>query len=147
MTPDTPTAWSVYIGTNDVEALAKRVQSAGGTVVAPPFDVGDQGKMAVFQDPSGAFISAWQGSRMGGFQTDAPNSFGWAELNARGIEKAIPFYTSVFGWTTRTSEMGEGATPVHRVPAGRRERRRRLGDEPDGPGRGAQLLAGLLRGR
>ena len=100
MTPDTPTAWSVYIGTNDVEALAKRVQSAGGTVVAPPFDVGDQGKMAVFQDPTGAFISAWQGTRMGGFQTDAPNSYGWAELNARGIDKAIPFYTSVFGWTT-----------------------------------------------
>ena len=110
-TPDTPTAWSVYIGTDDIDALAKRVQSAGGTVVAPPFDVGDQGKMAVFQDPSGAFISAWQGSRMGGFQTDAPNSFGWAELNARGIEKAIPFYTSVFGWTTRTSEMGEGQPP------------------------------------
>ena len=67
--------------------------------------------MAVFQDPSGAFISAWQGSRMGGFQTDAPNSFGWAELNARGIDKAIPFYTSVFGWTTRTSPMGEGQPP------------------------------------
>ena len=48
---------------------------------------------------------------MGGFQTDAPNSFGWAELNARGIDKAIPFYTSVFGWTTRTSEMGEGQPP------------------------------------
>jgi predicted enzyme related to lactoylglutathione lyase len=110
-TPDTPTAWSVYIGTSDVEALAKRVQAAGGTVIAPPFDVGDQGRMAVFQDPSGAFISAWQGSRMGGFQTDAPNSFNWAELNARGIDKAIPFYTSVFGWTTRTSEMGEGQAP------------------------------------
>jgi predicted enzyme related to lactoylglutathione lyase len=48
---------------------------------------------------------------MGGFQTDAPNSFGWAELNARGIDRAIPFYTSVFGWTTKTSEMGEGQAP------------------------------------
>src|SRR6476469_4750571 len=55
--PNTPTAWSIYIGTDDIDALAKGVQSAGGTVVAPPFDVGDQGKMAVFQDPSGAFIS------------------------------------------------------------------------------------------
>ena len=146
-TPDTPTAWSVYIGTNDIEALAKRVQSAGGTVVAPPFDVGDQGKMAVFQDPSGAFISAWQGSRMGGFQTDAPNSFGWAELNARGIEKAIPFYDVRLRLDDEDERDGRGATPVHRVPAGRGERRRRLGDEPDGPGRGAQLLAGLLRGR
>src|SRR6187401_2904048 len=69
MSPDAPTAWNVYLGTRDIEALAKRVQSAGGTVIAAAFDVGDQGKMAVFQDPSGAFISAWQGSRMGGFQT------------------------------------------------------------------------------
>ena len=109
--PHAPTAWSVYIGSNDIEALAKRAQAAGGNVIAPPIDVGDQGKMAVFQDPSGAFISAWQGSRMGGFQTDTPNSYGWAELNARGIENAIPFYASVFGWTTRTSEMGEGQPP------------------------------------
>jgi predicted enzyme related to lactoylglutathione lyase len=109
--PDAPTAWSIYIGTDDIADLAERVQAAGGNVVAPPFDVGDQGKMAVFQDPAGAIISAWQGTRMGGFQTDAPNSFGWAELNARGVETAIPFYTAVFGWTTRTSEMGEGQPP------------------------------------
>ena len=108
MAPGTPTAWTLYIGTEDVDALAKSVEAAGGTVVAPPFDVGDQGRMAVFQDPAGAFISAWQGTRMGGFQTNAPNSYGWAELNARGLEKAIPFYTTVFGWTTRTSDMGEG---------------------------------------
>ena len=50
---------------------------------------------------------------MGGFQTDAPNSFGWAELNARGIEKAIPFYEPVFGWATRTSPMGEGQPPYN----------------------------------
>jgi predicted enzyme related to lactoylglutathione lyase len=109
--PDAPTAWSVYIGTDDVDDLARRVQAAGGTVVAPPFDVGDQGRMAVFQDPSGAFVSAWQGTRMGGFQTNVPNSYGWAELNARGVDKATPFYQQVFGWTTRTSEMGEGQPP------------------------------------
>src|SRR4051812_15194493 len=54
-TPGTPTVWNLYIGTDDVDDLAKRVQAAGGTVVAPPFDVGDQGRMAVFQDPSGAY--------------------------------------------------------------------------------------------
>ena len=109
--PDAPTAWAVYIGTDDVEALAKKVQDAGGAVIAPPFDVGDQGRMAVFQDSVGAFISAWQSAAMSGFQTNAPNTFGWAELNARGIDKAIPFYETVFGWTHRTSEMGEGQPP------------------------------------
>lgn len=109
--PEAPSAWMVYIGTNDAEDLARQVQAAGGNVVAPPFDVGDQGRMAVFQDPSGAFISAWQPRAMGGFQANAPNTFGWAELNTRGIEKAVPFYEKVFGWATRTSEMGEGAPP------------------------------------
>jgi uncharacterized protein len=109
--PDQPTVWSLYIGTDDVEELARKVQAAGGSVAAPPFDVGDQGRMAVFQDPSGAFISAWQATVMRGFQSDVPNTFGWAELNARELEKAIPFYEQVFGWSTRTSPMGEGQPP------------------------------------
>lgn len=116
--PEGPTAWMVYIGTADAEDLAQKVQAAGGQVIAPPFDVGDQGRMAVFQDPSGAFISAWQPKAMGGFQTNAPNTFGWAELNSRGIEKAIPFYNKVFGWTHKTSDMGEGAPPYTEFQVG-----------------------------
>ena len=103
MSPDQPTVWNVYIGTEDVAALATGVTAARGSVIAAPFDVGDQGRMAVFQDPSGAFISAWQGTRMGGFQTEGPNAFGWAELNARGVDRAIPFYETVFGWTPKSS--------------------------------------------
>jgi len=108
MSPEQPTAWNVYIGTKDAAALGQQVQAAGGTVAMPAFDVRNQGKMAVFQDPSGAFISAWQPSAMPGFTADQANTFGWAELNARGLAKAIPFYTSVFGWTTRVSPAGAG---------------------------------------
>src|SRR6266508_174282 len=107
-TPGAPTAWSIYIGTDDVDALASRIQAAGGTLIAPPFDVGDQGRMAVFQDPSGAFISAWQEGQMGQFVSGTPKAYGWAELNARGLERAIPFYEAVFGWTHSTSPFGEG---------------------------------------
>src|SRR5690242_14680564 len=46
-----PPAWSIYIGTTGADGLAQKVQAAGGNVIAPPFDVGDQGRMAVFQDP------------------------------------------------------------------------------------------------
>jgi hypothetical protein len=103
MSPDAPTAWTLYIGTDDLDALAERVTANGGTVAMAPFDVGDQGRMAVFQDPTGAFISSWQGTRMGGFQTSGPNAFGWADLNARGVDKALPFYEKVFGWTIKPS--------------------------------------------
>lgn len=104
--PGKPTAWGVYIGTSDVDALADTVTRAGGTVVAPPFDVGDQGRMAVFQDPAGAFISAWQAGQMRTFGSGRANTFGWAELNARGLDAAVPFYRDVFGWTERTSDLG-----------------------------------------
>ena len=113
MDPNAPTAWNLYIGTDDIEALARKVTEAGGTVAMAPFDVGDQGKMAVFADPTGAVISAWQGTRMGGFETTAPNSFGWAEINTRGVDKAIAFYKDVFGWSVRTSPMGEGQPDYH----------------------------------
>lgn len=105
MAPDAPTAWSIYIGTADGEALAAKVAAAGGTVIMAPFDVGDVGRMAVFQDPSGAFISAWQPKTMAGFVSGASNSFAWAELNARGIERAIPFYAQVFGWSAQTRQV------------------------------------------
>jgi uncharacterized protein len=111
MDPNGPTVWNLYIGTDDIDALASRVTASGGKVLAAPFDVGDQGRMAVFQDPAGAVISGWQGTRMGGFQTEGSNAFGWAELNARGVDGALPFYASAFGWTTKTSPMGEGQPP------------------------------------
>ncbi|HEX6654966.1 MAG TPA: VOC family protein [Candidatus Limnocylindria bacterium] len=106
--PDAPTAWGLYIGTDNVDQLAQRVTENGGTVIAPPFDVGDQGRMAVFADPIGAVISVWQGARMSEFAAHRTNAFGWAELNARGLERAIPFYEALFGWTHETNEASEG---------------------------------------
>jgi predicted enzyme related to lactoylglutathione lyase len=112
MSPEAPTAWTIYIGTENADDLAKKVQAAGGKVIAAPFDVGDQGRMATFQDPSGAFISVWQPGTMSGvFPSGEPNTFGWAELSARGVDKAIPFYQKVFGWTPKTSPMGPDAPP------------------------------------
>ncbi len=112
MSAEAPTAWSIYIGTDDADDLAKKVQAAGGKVIAPPFDVGDQGRMAVFQDPTGAVISAWQPKAMNAaLATGEPGSFAWAELSSRGVDKAIPFYKKVFGWATKSSPMGPDQPP------------------------------------
>jgi predicted enzyme related to lactoylglutathione lyase len=107
-TPEQPTAWSFYIGTDDAVATTRSARDAGGKVAMEPFDVGDQGKMAVFQDPTGAFISVWQPTGMGGVEAAVPNSFGLGELYARGIERALPFYQQVFGWTTKRSAVPNG---------------------------------------
>jgi predicted enzyme related to lactoylglutathione lyase len=102
---EAPTAWTVYIGTQDAEDTVKKAQAAGGNVIVPTMAVGDQGKMAIIQDPSGAMIGVWQSQNMTGAQLiDKPNSMGWAELNSRGVDKAKPFYAKLFSW-------GEKKTP------------------------------------
>jgi predicted enzyme related to lactoylglutathione lyase len=109
--PSQPTAWSLYIGADDLNDQAQKVKDAGGTVIAEPFDVGDQGQIAVYRDPSGGFISGWKSGQMDSWIWDQPNTFGWAELNARGVKDVIPFYQQVFGWDTRESDMGADQPP------------------------------------
>ncbi|HLH69245.1 MAG TPA: VOC family protein [Candidatus Dormibacteraeota bacterium] len=107
--PEQPAAWNVYIGSENAETIADRVRMAGGTVIAPPFDVFDQGRMAVFQDPSGAFFSIWQPMMMRGAQVmRQPNSVGWCELNSRDIDAARRFYREVFGWDERETLLDDG---------------------------------------
>ena len=110
MSPEAPTAWTVYIGSADVADTAKKVEAAGGKVVVPPMKVGDQGSMLIVQDPSGAMLGVWQPEAMAGARlVGAANTMTWAELNARGAEKALPFYTEVFGWGEKKSAMSGDA--------------------------------------
>ena len=114
MDPNGPSAWLIYVGTGDADEAVKKITGAGGKVIAPPMQVGPQGRMAVFQDPTGAFLGLWEPALMKGAQImQAPNSFAWAELNARGIDKATPFYQKAFGWSDKTSEMGGDMPPYH----------------------------------
>ena len=111
MAPGQPTAWSTYIGTDDADATAARVREAGGQVIAEPFDVFEEGRMAVFTDPTGAFISVWQPRAMRGAELfNQPVSLSWNELATRDMNAAKAFYTHVFGWGTHDSPFGDGGT-------------------------------------
>lgn len=114
MSPEQPTAWTVYFGTDDSEALAGRITAAGGALVYPAMKVGDQGTMTLFTDSVGAFTGAWQPDAMSGFGAAGPGTFRWAELNARGIDRARTFYRDVFDWTAEEVPMGEGQPPYTR---------------------------------
>jgi predicted enzyme related to lactoylglutathione lyase len=105
---EAPTAWTVYIGTPDAAETAKKAEAAGAKIIAPVMEVGDQGHMAIIQDPSGAYLGLWQAGKMQGSQSTGSNAMGWAELNARGFEKAEPFYKKLFGWgEKKTDAVGE----------------------------------------
>ena len=92
-------AWSTYVASDDADATAEKVSANGGTVIAPPMDVGNLGRMAIFQDPAGAIFGIWQaGEHRGAEKVNTPCSLCWNELHARGFEGVKPFYGAVFGW-------------------------------------------------
>jgi uncharacterized protein len=111
MSPGQPTAWNTYIATADAEETAKKVSEAGGQVVMAPMAVMDQGSMAVFTDPSGAFFSIWQPAIMQGAElVNEPNSLTWNELATVDIGAAKNFYPTVFPWGVKSNQdpqMGE----------------------------------------
>src|SRR5215471_3595785 len=50
--PQQPSAWTTYVSVTDADAVAASVREAGGTVLMPPMDVMQAGRMAIFQDPA-----------------------------------------------------------------------------------------------
>ncbi len=97
--PDQVPIWSTYVATDDADLVATRVEAAGGQVVVAPFDVLDQGRMAVLSDPAGAVFSVWQPMAMRGAELfNAPGAMCWNELITPDPEGARDFYALVFGW-------------------------------------------------
>ena len=102
-----PPHWNSYVTVTDVDATASQVPGAGGTVIAPPFDVMDAGRMAVIQDPTGAVLMIWQPKNsIGAGIVNEHGAFSWSELISPDVPKAAEFYKKIFGWTADT--MGEG---------------------------------------
>jgi uncharacterized protein len=102
-----PPAWSTYVSVEDADTTAKAVESAGGSALAPPFDVFDSGRMAVFADSTGAAISVWQPKEHhGAGLVNEPGAFCWNELHTRDVEGAKNFYQTVFSWDGVTQDMG-----------------------------------------
>ncbi len=105
-----PPMWNTYVTVADVDATAKAITDAGGTILAPPMDVMTAGRMLVAMDPSGAVFSAWQaGESIGAGIVNEPDSLSWNELNTRDPDTAERFYGAVFGWTAEKNHMGDGS--------------------------------------
>ncbi|MGJ3239514.1 MAG: VOC family protein [Anaerolineae bacterium] len=100
-----PSHWNNYVNVTDVDALADKVTELGGTLIAPPFDVMDNGRMLVLQDPTGATLGLWQGkSHIGAGLVNTVGAMCWNELATRDIEKAQAFYGALLGWEFQKEE-------------------------------------------
>ena len=112
--------WKVYFQTDDIERTVKDVAMQGGEVRSPAMAVADLGSQAVFTDPSGAALGAWQPGTFPGFLVlGEPGAPSWFELHTSNFAKALDFYQSVLHWeTTQFSDTDEFRYAVMRNPEG-----------------------------
>jgi predicted enzyme related to lactoylglutathione lyase len=114
--------WLGYVAVNDVDAAARRVGQAGGTVHVPPADIPDIGRFSVVADPQTATFalikwsdpgqpqpddlekSSLDKSGLDKVELDKTGRVGWHELLAADGEKAFPFYSELFGWRRAETE-------------------------------------------
>jgi len=94
-----PPTWNSYVAVESADATAERAGELGATVHAPPFDVMEAGRMAVIQDPQGAFFALWQANQhRGAGLVNAPGALSWNELASPDMDGSSSFYGQLFGW-------------------------------------------------
>jgi predicted enzyme related to lactoylglutathione lyase len=103
---DQPSAWHSYVSVEDADQTVQKATEAGGQVVFGPVDLpNESGRMAVLQDPAGAFISINQQQQHPGAQlVNEPGTWTWSNLMTRDLGAAQDFYGKVFGWTATHNE-------------------------------------------
>ncbi len=104
-----PTAWTIYLASDDVDATAAAVPGLGGTVVLEPGDVGELGRLCIAADPSGAVFGVWQaGTNIGAGLVNEPGGLTWEDLRSTDPDAARAFYVGLFGYEIRSLD---GAPP------------------------------------
>ena len=136
-----PPAWTVYLASDDVDATAKLVGEHGGSVLAGPIDIPDNGRMLVAADPTGAVFGVWQQAGMIGSELEGePGAFVWDDAQLQDVEAGKRFYADVFGfrYVPLGPEAGEAPADyeVFTVPGG----------SPDRPAGGIGGVAGAPPG-
>src|SRR6204780_1697523 len=93
-------AWVGFIGVDDVDAYAKRVEQAGGKLDCPPMDIPTVGRFASAQDPQGAVFLLFKGSLDYAPPRPpfgSPATVGGNELSANDERTAWSFCCNLFG--------------------------------------------------
>ncbi|TPG12161.1 VOC family protein [Sphingomonas oligophenolica] len=94
--------WLFYIGVDDVDASATKIQAAGGALIVPPTDIPDVGRFAFATDPQGIPFYIMRGSSpdaSGAYDRNGMGKCNWNELITPDQRAANAFYAEVFGWT------------------------------------------------
>lgn len=116
--------WTTYVNVDDIEAVTKSAEGAGGEVVVAPMDVMTAGRMAIYKDVTGAVIAAWQaGEHTGAQLVNEPGAFTWSELSSSDLARSEAFYSDTFGWVWHGSDQYREAEVIGGSIAGAMSRR------------------------
>ena len=106
-------SWLGYVGVDDVDATADRIQRLGGVVHVPPMDIANVSRFSIVADPQMATLALFKGLKPAQEQPAelrTPGRVGWHELLAADWEKAWAFYRELFGWQKATADTGAVGT-------------------------------------
>lgn len=99
MDVDEAPSWRTYLACDDTDATCAAVVGAGGRVVWGPEDAGPGGRTATCADPAGTVFQLWQArGRLGAQVVNVPGAWSFSDLHTPDADRALPFYTTVFGW-------------------------------------------------
>jgi predicted enzyme related to lactoylglutathione lyase len=103
----TPSHWTTYLASDDVDATAEQIRHCGGTVGVGPLDARTSGRLAVASDPSGAVFGIWQETDPDAVRAHGvPGAPVWADLVTYAADRITPFYRRVFGHESRADTAG-----------------------------------------
>ena len=109
-----PAGWALYFSVEDVDAAARKVAELGGRVISEPVDMElapgvVAGRTAVVEDNGGARLRLWQTVTFSGAEvTRTPGAMAWWELLTDAPERAVEFYTALFGYRTQVVNYRDG---------------------------------------
>jgi predicted enzyme related to lactoylglutathione lyase len=131
-TSDRHPAWASYVTVDDVDAMAARAAELGATPMGEPFDVMEAGRMALFQDPTGAVLALWQPKdSIGAEIVNVNGALTLNQLNTTDPEAAERFYGELFGW--EIEQMSDTGPPYWGIRRGGRVNAGMMQLPPDSP--------------
>lgn len=104
-----PPHWNNYVTVASADEATARAEELGGSVLVPPFDVMEAGRMAVIADPTGAPLCVWEPhASIGAELVNEPGALTWNELSTTDVDAAAGFAGELFGWSVEEIDTGGG---------------------------------------
>jgi predicted enzyme related to lactoylglutathione lyase len=99
--------WVSSLSVQDVDETAEAVERLGGSVVTPPRDLPERGRVAVVRDNQGALLALLRSSS-GDPPVDRSRVGGWlwTELWTRDVESSLAFYRELMGYEVGDGDLG-----------------------------------------